>query len=70
MKSRQDLRGYFAVGKAEDAGGLTPTKDDNEAGYKIDRKGGAISWKFDYNITIIVFLSQAFAPWGGSRPMR
>jgi len=37
------LRGYFVTGKAEDAGGLTPTKDDNEAGRKIDRKDGAIS---------------------------
>ena len=36
--------------KAKDAGRLTPTKDDNEAGCKIDRKDGAISWEFDYNL--------------------
>jgi len=42
VKSRQDLRGYFETGKAEDAGGLTSTKDDNEVGRKIGRKDGAI----------------------------
>jgi len=42
------LRGYFVLCKAEDAGGLTPTKDDNEAGRKIDRKDGAIFLEFDY----------------------
>jgi len=48
VKSLQDLREYFAVRKAEGAGGLTPTKDDNEVGRKIGRKDGAISWEFDY----------------------
>lgn len=33
-----DCRGFFVQGKAEDAGGLTPTKDDNEAMCKKDRQ--------------------------------
>ena len=31
-------------GKAEDAGGLTPTKDDNEAMRKSGPKANAIFW--------------------------
>jgi len=31
------MRGYFALRKAKDADWLTPIKDDNVAGCKIDR---------------------------------
>ena len=34
--------------KAEDAGGLSPAKDDNTAGQKIDRKDGPLFMWFDY----------------------
>ena len=44
------MRGYFAPRKAEDAGGLAPSKDDNEAGGEIDRKDVAVSCEFDYKL--------------------
>jgi len=47
-KSPQDLRRYFLSCKAEDAGGLTPAKDDNAARQKIDRKDKAILSLTDY----------------------
>jgi len=48
VKAQQDLRGYFAHCEAEDAGGLTPVKDDNEARRKADRKDAAILRRFKY----------------------
>ena len=39
--------------KAEDAGGLTPAKDDNAARRKIDRKDNSIFRLVDYNINSI-----------------
>lgn len=38
LKLDEDLRADFSSGEAEDAGGLTPAKDDNEAWRKICRK--------------------------------
>ena len=38
LKVGKDLRGCFSSGKAEDAGGLAPAKDDNAAWRKADRK--------------------------------
>jgi len=32
------LRGFFSRRKADDAGGLTPVKEDNAAARKKDRK--------------------------------
>jgi len=43
VKAQQDLRDYFTSRKAEDAGGLTPGKDDNAVGRKIGRKDIAVS---------------------------
>ena len=37
-------------GKAEDAGGLTPAKDDNAAPYHFDRRTLPIFKCVDYNI--------------------
>jgi len=34
--------------EAEDAGGLTPGKDDNETGRKADRKDVAVLCEFNY----------------------
>jgi hypothetical protein len=36
------LRGFFVRRKADDAGGLTPTKEDNAAAGKKDRKDVSI----------------------------
>ena len=38
MKSGKDLGAEFLSGKAEDAGGLTPAKDDNAAWRELCRK--------------------------------
>ena len=38
LKRCKDLRGSFSPDKAEDAGGLTPTKDDNAVWRKTGRK--------------------------------
>ena len=38
LKQHKDLQGSFSPGKAEDAGGLSPAKDDNAAWRKTDRK--------------------------------
>jgi len=52
MKALQDLRGCFVSSEAEDAGGLTPGKDDNEAGRKADRKDVALSCEFNYRVRL------------------
>jgi len=48
--------------KAEDADGLTPDKDDNAAGWKIDRKDGTVFKWLDYiSKTPFTFLHSHFA---------
>ena len=38
LKGRKDLRGIIVPDKAEDAGGLTPGKDDNAVWHNKTRK--------------------------------
>ena len=38
LKLDKELRGCFVSGEAEDAGGLSPAKDNNEAWRRADRK--------------------------------
>jgi len=38
LKGRNNLRGFFSNRKADDAGGLTPGKENNAAVWKKDRK--------------------------------
>jgi len=38
LKKRIDLRGCFSSNKADDAGGLTPVKEENAGRRKTDRK--------------------------------
>ena len=45
-------------GKAEAAGGLSPAKDDNAAGRKIDCKDGALFKWFDYIIGYMIIISD------------
>jgi hypothetical protein len=47
------LRGYFLLRKSEDAGGLSPGKDDNAAERKIDREDVPVSRRFDYTFSYI-----------------
>ena len=47
-KAQQDLRVIFSPCEAEDAGGLTPGKDDNEAGRKNNRKDAVVFKLVDY----------------------
>ena len=48
LKTYKDLRGVFPSGKAEDAGGLSPTKDDNVAWRKNGRKECTLLTKGQY----------------------
>ncbi len=45
----------MARGKAEDAGGLTPAKDDNAAPYHFDRRTLPIFMCVDYRLPSAVF---------------
>jgi hypothetical protein len=36
------LRGFLPLGKADDAGGLSPAKEDNDAERQKDRKDGKL----------------------------
>jgi len=38
LKKRIDLRGCFSSNKVDDAGGLTPVKEENAGRRKTDRK--------------------------------
>jgi len=44
----QTFRGYFLFRKADDAGGLSPGKDNNVAKQKIDRKDETVFKWLDY----------------------
>ena len=48
LKVTKDLRGCFLCSKAEDAGELTPAKDDNAAARKTDRKDWTVLKLIDY----------------------
>ncbi len=50
---RIDGRGFFVRGKAEDAGGLTPTKDDNVATRKKDRPDVCPLFGFQYKFPVL-----------------
>ena len=49
------MRRYFSPGKADDADGLTPIKEENAARWKKDRKDGSVFMLVDYNILFCMF---------------
>ena len=51
MKLDKELRGWFVPVEAEDAGGLSPAKDDNEGWRKSDRKDCRIFMRVSYYMT-------------------
>ena len=64
------MRGYFSRCKAEDAGGLTPGKDDNAAARKIDRKHEFIFKLVDYTVDLGEIFSAVINPVSTSKGFR
>ncbi len=57
-------------GKAEDAGGLTPAKDDNAAPYHFDRRTLPIFKCVDYNISACADWRDRFFVLQGKKPQQ
>ncbi|MCL2588596.1 MAG: hypothetical protein FWD84_04210 [Oscillospiraceae bacterium] len=54
LKEFSDLQGYLLSHKAEDAGGLTPGKDDNAVGREIERKDETLFKFVDYTYFYLI----------------
>ena len=66
----KDLRGFFSPGKADDAGGLTPVKEENAVRWKKARKDWSVFKFVDYQVACgdvwPRFIQQGvLAGWGG-----